>query len=453
MSLFQRITSNLREDNLLRRVVKNSIHLFSSHTISLGLSLLQGALVTRLLGPSGFGLLGIIMFYASTVNSIFSFRMSELVVRYGGEYLQKEEKDKASALMKAAGLTEALVSILAFIVVALTAGWAEAGLAKTPGTAWMFTVYAIGLLANFNIETSTGVLQVTDRIRLQGTINLIQSIVTSLIISAAFFFKGGLETVLAAYLLSKTILGLGMFIAAQVQLHRVLGGGWWRESFSSLTSPRELIHFAVSSNVSATIIKVFRESEILWVGFFLSTAAAGYYRVAYTLVGFLAVVTDPLIATTFPEINRLVVQGAWPRLKDLLRKVTSLSFAYNLAIAIGFVLFGRWAILIYSKPEFLPAYPAMIALVIGLAFNYTLFWNRPLLLSLGLPVFPIRVTLIVGLVKIALAFLLVPRYGIVAAGALLSFYYIASVGVMAWRGVLSINTRAGSQTPHEQSVL
>ena len=42
--------------------------------------------------------------------------------------------------------------------------------------------------------------------------------------------------------------------------------------------------------------------------------------------------------------------------------------------------------------------------------------------------------LIVGLIKIALAFLLVPKLGYVAAGALLSFYYIASVGIMAWRG-------------------
>jgi O-antigen/teichoic acid export membrane protein len=438
MAFFQRITSNLREDNLLRRVVKNSLHLFSNNTMALALSVLQGALVTRLLGPSGFGLLGIIMFYASTVNSIFSFRMGELVVRYGGEYLEKGEKDKASALMKAAGLTELLVSVLAYIVVVVTANWAEVSLAKTAGVAWMFTVYAVGLLANFNIETSAGVLQVTDRIKWQGQINLAQSIVTTIVILTAFFLSGTLETILLAYLLGKTILGLGMFTAAQLQLRRILGGGWWRASFSAIASWRELIRFAASSNVSATIIKIFRESEILWVGFFLSTTAAGYYRVAYTLAGFLAIVTDPFIATTFPEINRLVVQKAWTRLKDFLRKITSLSFAYNLAIAIGFFLLGQWAIQIYSNEQYLPAYPALITLVIGLAFNYTLFWNRPLLLSLGLPEFPIKVTLIVGLIKIALAFLLVPRYGIVAAGALLSFYYIASVGIMAWRGVNQI---------------
>src|SRR3990172_771929 len=247
MNLFQRIASTLREDNLLRGVLKNSIHLFSNNTISLGLSVLQGALVTRLLGPAGFGLLGILMFYASTVNSIFSFRMGELVVRYGGEYLEQGEKKKASALIKAAGLTEALVSILAFVVVAFTAGWAENGIAKTPGTAWMFTVFAIGLLANFNIETSMGILQVTDRIRLQGTINLVQSVITSIIIVTAFLLNGTFETILLAYLLSKTILGLGMFFAAQIQLHRVLGAGWWRESFSVIASWRELIRFAFCS--------------------------------------------------------------------------------------------------------------------------------------------------------------------------------------------------------------
>ncbi|NWG08367.1 MAG: oligosaccharide flippase family protein [Chloroflexi bacterium] len=439
MSVFQKISTALREDQLFRRVLNSSLHLFSSNTLSVVLSFVQGIFATRLLGPDGYGLIGIVMGYASTVNSILSFRMSEIVVRYGGEYLEKGEKKKASALVKTAGLTEMLVSVLAFLIVALTAGWAARNFSGPPAAPWMFTVFAVGLLANFNYETSTGILQVTNRIKLQGTINLIQSIITTFIIVAASIWNGNLVTVLYAYLLSKTILGLGMFLVAQIQLQRVLGGGWWKEPLSTLTSTRELMRFAVSSNVSATIIKIFRESEILWVGLFLSNEAAGYYRVAYTIVSFLHIPADPLIAASFPEINRLAAQQAWTRLKEFLRKITTFSFLYNLALALGLVLLGHWVILFYSGEEYLPAYPAMMALLVGLAFNYTLFWNRPLLLSMGLPTFPVRVTLIVGLIKIALAFLLVPRYGIVAAGALLSFYYIASVGVMAWRGAREIH--------------
>jgi O-antigen/teichoic acid export membrane protein len=276
---------------------------------------------------------------------------------------------------------------------------------------------------------------------LQGLFNLIQNIIVTIIIGVAFLWNGTLPVVLGAYLLGKVILGLGMFIAAQIQLQKILGSGWWRVSLSRLTSMRELVRFAASSNISATIIKIFRESELLWVALFLPTSVVGLYSVAYTIVSFIAIPADPLISTTFPEINRLVVQKAWTQLRDFLRKITTLSFAYNLLIGLAFIFFGRWIILIYSGEEFLGAYPALIALTIGIVFNYILFWNRPLLLSLGLPDFPIWVTLIVGLIKVTLAFLLIPKYGTIAAGALLSFYYIASVGIMVLRGLREIKMK------------
>src|SRR5581483_4574262 len=370
MSLLQ----NLRQDELFGRVIRNSAHLFSSNSISLLLSVLQGILAARLLGTAGYGLIGIIMGYASTVNGLLSFRMSELVVRYGGEYLEKGEKQKAAALMKAAGLTEMMVSVLAFIFVVLTAGIATHYIAKTPGTERLFIAYSLGLLANFNAETSTGILQITDKVKLRGIINLIQSIASVSIITAAFFLHGSFAIILIAYLVGKAILGIGLFVAAQVQLGRILGRGWVKTPLSVLPSVRELFKFAFSSNLSATAILIFRESEILWVGFFLNTEAAGLYRIAYTIIGFLSVPADPLILTVYPELNRLIVQKAWPRLRDFLRKVTTLSFAYNLLIALGLVIFGRWVLAIYGS-GYVVAYPALMVLLVGLAFNYILFWN------------------------------------------------------------------------------
>ncbi len=431
----------LRQDELLNKVIRNSAHLFSSNSISLVLSFVQGILAARLLGAAGFGLVAIVMGYASTVNGFFSFRMSELVVRYGGEYLEKGEDQRAGALIKAAGLGEAAVSLLAFLFVALSAGPATRFIAKTPGVEWMFILYSLGLLANFNTETSTGILQITDKVKLRGTINLIQSMVSALIIVTAYVLKGNLITILTAYLLGKAILGIGLFIAAQIQLRRVLGREWIKASFSVLPTFRELIRFAISSNLSATAILVFRESEVLWVGFFLTTEAAGLYKIAYTIISFLSVPADPLILTVYPELNRLIVQKAWPRLRDFLRKVTTVAFAYNFALALGLIFFGRWLLWIYGE-QYVAAYPALIALLVGLVFNYTLFWNRPLLLSFGLPTFPLWATLSAGLLKVVLSFLLVPRYGYVMEAALLSFYYILSVGAIVWRGSYELNKQA-----------
>ena len=434
MSLFRKLWSVINEDALLGKVVRNSAHLFSSNSLSLVLSMVQGILAARLLGPAGYGLVGIVMGYASTINGLLSFRMSELVVRYGGEYLERGERDKAAALVKAASLTEGAVSVIAFLVVVLSAGLATRYFAKTPGTESLFIVYALGLLANFNIETSTGILQVTDKIRLQGVINLFQTITTAAIITAAFFLQGNLQIVLGAYLLGKMILGLGMFITAQVHLRRAIQRSWWTASIRSLPAFKDMAKFSISSNLSATAILVFRESEILWVGFFLSSEAAGYYKAAYSIILLLALPVHPLILTVHPELNRLIVQKAWPRLRDFLRKVTTLSFVYNFVLGLGLVLFGRWILWIYGE-QYTVAYPALMALLVGMVFNFTLFWNRPLLLSFSLPTFPLIAIVTAGLLKVGLAFLLVPRYGYVMEAALLSLYYIVSVGLMVWRGL------------------
>src|SRR5512138_3107488 len=106
-SLFQKIYSGLREDALLQRVVRNSSYLFGSNTISAALNVLQGIFVVRLLGDAGYGLLTIVMDFASNTNRLLSFRMSEVVVKYMGEALAQGNKQRAAALVKGIGLAEA----------------------------------------------------------------------------------------------------------------------------------------------------------------------------------------------------------------------------------------------------------------------------------------------------------------------------------------------------------
>jgi O-antigen/teichoic acid export membrane protein len=117
-----------------------------------------------------------------------------------------------------------------------------------------------------------------------------------------------------------------------------------------------------------------------------------------------------------------------------------LSFAYNLALALGLVVFGRLVLEIFGM-QYIPAYPALLALLAGLAFNYTLFWNRPLLLSLGLPAFALWAILVAGALKVGLALWLVPRYGYVMEAALLSLYYVVSVSLIVWRALKELGNR------------
>ncbi len=82
--MIQSVYSRAREsfdrffDNpLIRRILKNSGYLFSATGISAFLSMLQGILAARLLGPANFGVLGAVTTFTSTLNRLASFRMNE----------------------------------------------------------------------------------------------------------------------------------------------------------------------------------------------------------------------------------------------------------------------------------------------------------------------------------------------------------------------------------------
>jgi O-antigen/teichoic acid export membrane protein len=115
--------------------------------------------VVRLLGIEGYGLLaGTVFVFATNVNRLLSFRMSEVTIKYVGEALAQNNKDRAAALVKGLGLAEAVTSIAAYLVLFVLTPWAAQTFAKEPSTAILFQVYGLYLLGNLIYETSTGVL-------------------------------------------------------------------------------------------------------------------------------------------------------------------------------------------------------------------------------------------------------------------------------------------------------
>jgi len=130
VSRLTRLIDRWKEDRLLGSVVRNSGYLLSSNTISMGLTFLQGLMAAAMLGAANYGTLGIIISFASNVNRFFSFRMNELVIKYGGQYLAEGRKDLASAVVKIASLCEAATSIIAYLVLILLARWGATAIVK-----------------------------------------------------------------------------------------------------------------------------------------------------------------------------------------------------------------------------------------------------------------------------------------------------------------------------------
>jgi len=441
MTFLRRGIDAWRKDHLLGRVVRNSSYLFVSNAISAVLSIITA----NLLGVVDFGLLGIIIAFVSNANRLLSFRMSELVVKYVSEAVATGDKEKAAAIVKAAGGTEALTSLFAYLIVLALSPLAAKYIAHDSGFTPLFYLYGISILTHFAAETATGVLQVSGHYRSQALINLIQSVVTALGIVYAYYSNAGLVTVLIAYLLGKVILGLAPICVALYWLPKYLYHGWQKSTYSLKPIQNELFRFGISTNASGTINMVARDSEILWVGYFFSPMVAGLFKTALAIINLVVMPITPFISTTYPEITQSVATRQWVRLKNLLRRVTMLSGGWTIAVAMGLILFGRQLLFnpitflgrtfsVYSS-EFLPAFPILLVLLVGFGLANTFFWNRPLLLAFNKADYALWAAFLGMLGKISLAIILLPGAGYLTEAWLLSGYFILTVGAMVWRGL------------------
>ena len=414
------------DNELIRRVIKNSGYLFSTNGISAALSMIQGILVARLLGVEGFGILGTITLFTSTINNLASFRMGELVVKYVGHYTENNDQRQASAVFKAAAITEMVASFFAYVLVVLLAPIGARYFIKDPAIAPLFVIYGLVILANLIAESSTGLLQIFDRFRWIAVFNLVQSIITLTLIALIYMTRGSLPVILLAYLIGKSIGTLGITITALFEANRRWGLQWWKSSLSLLRPQmRELVRFAISTNISATISLVTKDSEILWVSLLRSPLEAGYYKLALALANIVQMPIEPLPQATYPELSRQVARKNWNNMRYILRQGSRLAGIYSLFMTFALIILGRPLIRWVYKPGFLPAYPALIILLAGLLIANTFYWRRIALLALGRADFPAKINLVLAIVKVAGILLLVPIYGYLASAALLSGFYIA----------------------------
>jgi O-antigen/teichoic acid export membrane protein len=430
------------ENELFRRMIKNTGYLFSATGITSAMSALQSILAGRLLGPSVFGILGAVTSFTSVVNRFASFRMNELIVRYVGHYQENDDPQRAAAVFKVAGFLELVSSIAAFLLIYFLAPLGARFFAHDAGLVSWFQIYGSIVFANVIYESATGLLQIFDRFRVIAVISVIQSAVTLTLVVIAFFANFGLIAVMFAYMIGKIVGALAISAAALVEAHRNWGSGWWRTPVGLLKSEmRSLLTFAFSTNLSSTISLVAKDSEVLWVSGFLGTQPAGYYKTALALTGLIQLPVSPLPKATFPELTREIARKNWENVRYVLRQGTRLAALYSAPMMVFLMVFGKWVIYLTYGVEFLPSYEPLVVLLIGYTFVNILYWNRVALLSLARPVFPTIVNFTGMVLKVALIFLFVPRWGYLAFAALLSGYYIFTVGIAAARVLIDLKSR------------
>lgn len=425
-----------RQDTFLGRVLRNSGYLFTSTTLSALLSFLQGMFAVRLLGVADYGLIaGTVTVFASNVNRLLSFRMSEITVRYLGESMAQQARERAAATIKRLVLIESLTSLLSFLVLAMLSPWAARTLAKDPSVTPWLIVYGLFILANPANETATGVLQALNRFNRLARLNAFQSLITAALISLAYWQGWGRIEVLLAYWLGKMYLSLATGWEGWRALRDELGLGWWQVPSAQAASWKEILSFALSTNLNGTVNLLARDNVTLYLSALRSQTEVGYLRLGLGLINLVMLPIGPFIWPTYAELTRTIAERQWAITRRLLRRVSLIAAAWTVPTSLGLIVLGPWLIPFLYGQQAYPAYPALLLLLVGYGFANIFHWNRPLWLALGKPSLPLIAGAVAGALEIGLTFLLVPRGGYLMQAGLLSLYFLLSIGWLVWEGI------------------
>lgn len=446
-------------DRVLRRVLRNSTYLILSNLISVFLTIF----ITRRLGVYNYGVLGLITSYVTNINKLFSFRMNEVVVRYVGEAYVKEDYPRTGALIKFAALVEAVTSLFAFIFMVCTAKLGAKIFLNDPELSGLILFYGISIIGGIVMETANGILRVINRYRSIALVSLIQNMIVALIVFLATNRDLGLTGILSAYMIGKVLLGIVPVILCLIWLPRTIGRNWWKAPLSLIDNKKTILNFTISTNISSTINLFARDGELLWVGALLSPLYAGYYKTAMTVINMVLTPINPLIDTSYPEMNRAIIRKDWTRIRALLRKMTTLSGIWTGAAFLGLMLLGKPLLFhevslpgfhfhIFSE-EFLPAYNIIMILMCGYGTANVLFWNRTLLLAFSQAGYATTVSFYSMLLKMFLTVVLVPRGVYYIEAILLSAYLGISVLIMTFHGLKLLHEAEKVQPgiPEEQA--
>lgn len=435
-----------------RRLAGNSGLLLGSRLASIPLGVGQSVLAARLLGVETFGVLAVTVAYVAVLNQLTSFRMNEYVVRYGSEALAAGERRRSAATVKAALAVEAGASLLSFLVIVATAGLAARWFVGDAEAAGAIRLYAFLVLGNLVFETSNGILQVTGNFRPQALASFGIRVLTLAGTLVAFLAGAGLSAVLAAMVIGNAVPALALAAAAWRRITDRLGGGWWRVPLAELGGrAAEMRSFVLSTNVSTSLSLVVKDADALWIGLFCDPAQVGFYRLATTLVKFVLLAGNPLSQAAFPEIARALSAGEPAAARRLIRQGTWLSAAWIVPLGLVLLAAGPWILSTFYGAGFLPAYPSLALLLIGMGLAQVLFWTRPTLLALGKHRFALLVAVVNALLKVPATLLVVPRFGQVGMAAVTSSLFVFGSLLSASAARLGISSRFTRHTEPAES--
>ena len=413
----------------LRRLLMSSAVISAGSTGTAVLSLLQSAVIARLLGLTDFGLWTLLTALFSTVVALAGFRIAEPLTKYIVEFKSRGDREGLRQLFGAAALTEfSTLSVACALGIAVAALLGGAYLGA--GAKALF-VYALSLPPAALNPVLFAVARDARRLWVPTLLTLgIESLRLLLLLGMQPAGMSSIGTVASIWLVTAVLqFGLSALLLQQL-LRQNLGIALrelrpWGASRSRLRGFWDFMrrNFAASS-ISAAL----KNGDLLLLGAVQTPDAVGIFRVAKSISALLQMVSGPIGSAFYQDMNEFLIKGDRAGAWRLIKRATLTVAPVILLAALFTGMFASDIIAIIYGDAFRPGGALLVVLLLSSVVMALLFWAHPTLLALGRTSFYLWSLMVVTTVSL-------PAYWLCARAGLPPFAW-AVTG--AWTALFSL---------------
>ena len=397
--------------------IKNVSNTFLTRVLCLGLSIINGAIVARLLGPSGKGELAVTLMIPSLLSLVLNFGINVANVYYTGSRKINVPTLISNSVAMALMFTAITVPIYAIL---FRTGWLEQ---LVPGLNPHLLLIAsiiipIGLLGNY----FNSVLLGQQRIPLVNLITLIQAICSLiLVILLVGLLRMGVKgAIVGAPLAAMVFLCLTAWMLGLRKLDFLPR---WRWSII-----RQTLSFGLRGHIG-NIFQFFNyRLDIFIVNYFLGVSSVGFYVIAVKLAELVWYVPNAVGFVIFPKASASTAQ----EMNNFTPKVFRGTLLIIVLGALGLATVGAPMIKLVYSAVFLPSFKPMLVLLPGVVLLGAAKVLTNEIAGRGKPQYNSINAFVSLVLTVIFGLILIPRYGIVGAAAASTISYTVTFILAVW---------------------
>ena len=348
------------------------------------LSLIQGIVVARWLGPEQYGVAALVMTYPAVLFSFLDAKSGAASIKYISEFEVQGNTLMSLAMCKLGYIVDLTIAVITLGLVAATAWWAEEHIVRFPGVIGLMIMYATAFIPWALAGTSKSVLSVLGRFHVIAWSGFVSTLVRVAVVITLVLAGWGASGLVWGNIVGLVLNGAIPTIFVFFAVKESWGDSWLSASIRDLESRRQdIIRFILFTDLAEFLGALSKKLDIAVLGFFTGPQEVGYFRLAKSLTSNIGLFSRQLQTVAYPRLSRLAVSQTKQTVDDLARKF---AFAVGLPMGVAVlitILAIPWVLPILVSDSFESAVVLTQILLVRASLVLALFWIRPLFYARG----------------------------------------------------------------------